>query len=170
MSSSEPTADVANRMSPMAVGTLVVAAVCTTLLIVDAIADSAAGDAWPLPREIGAMFRVGASVGWVVFVLARVRDGLIDSMNRAHSDTREQEAKNHAETREQIMAVKDEVAAARKQGEQLRDLFNALALHIDAFGETKETDGRIAAMRDIAPKTNGVAPPRPLRPAGPVSN
>jgi hypothetical protein len=163
MSSSEPTADVANRMSPMAVCTLVVAAVCTTLLIVDAIADSAAGDAWPLPREIGAMFRVGASVGWVAFVLARVRDGLIDSMNRAHRETREQVEKNHAETREHIDAVSAEVAAVRES-------HNALIEHVAAYGDAKETDGRIAAVRELAAKTNGATPPRQLRPTGPASN
>jgi hypothetical protein len=163
MSSSEPTTDGTNRMSPMAVSTLVVAAVCTTLLIVDAIAGSAAGEAWPLPREIGAMFRVGASVGWVAFVLARVRDGLIDSMNRAHSDTREQEAKNHAETRDHIDAIKVEVAAVRES-------HNALIEHVAAYGDAKETDGRIATVRELAAKTNGATPPRQLRPTGPASN
>jgi hypothetical protein len=176
MSSSESTTDDAMRMSPMAVSFLVVASVCTPLLIVDAITDAVMGSAWPWLREVGGLFRAGACIGWVLFGLAHVRDGLFVSMNRAHSKTREQVDGNHTETREHIDAVKVEVAAVRDQGSELRELHNALIEHVAAYGDTRETDGRITAMRELAPipvtpheGMNGSGP-RPLRATRPTSN
>jgi hypothetical protein len=168
--SSESTTDDATRMSPMAVCTLVVAAVCTTLLVVEAIASSTVGSAWPWLHEIGSLFRAGACIGWVVFGLAHVRDGLLPAMERAHSETREWVEKSHRETREAIADVKSEVAVVCDQVGELHELFNALTVHVEAYGDGRETDGRIAALRDLAPKTNGATPPRQLRPTGPVSN
>jgi hypothetical protein len=176
MSSSESTTDDAARMSPMAVCTLVVAAVCTTLLVVDAIASSAVGSAWPWLHEIGSLFRAGACVGWVVFGLAHVRDGLLPAMERAHSETRERVEKSHRETRETIAGVKSEVAVVCDQVGELRELFNALTVHVEAYGDGRETDGRIAAMRELTPTPltphegmNGSGP-RTLRATRPASN
>jgi hypothetical protein len=170
MPSSDQSPEPASIMSPMAVTTLVIASVCTTLLIVAAIVDAVVATDLPWLRDIGSLFRAGACVGWVAFVLVRVRDGLLPAMERAHGETRAQVDKNHRETREHVGAVMAEVAVVADRSDQLRELVNALILHIDEFGDAKETDGRIAAMRELASKTNGATHPRPLRPAGPVSH
>jgi hypothetical protein len=168
MSSPEPTTepDDRYRMSAMTVVSLTVATVCITLLIIDALASAAAHPLWS--REIAALFRVGGSVGLVGIVFAHVRDGSMRSMDRAHRETREQVERHHRETREQVAAVKVEVAVVRDQNEQLRELLNALIVHIDGYGENRETDGRIAAISELAAKPiNGAnGKPRPLRSAG----
>jgi hypothetical protein len=89
---------------------------------------------------------------------------------------RERVEKSHRETRETIAGVKSEVAVVCDQVGELRELFNALTVHVEAYGDGRETDGRIAAMRELTPTPltphegmNGSGP-RTLRATRPASN
>jgi uncharacterized membrane protein YciS (DUF1049 family) len=180
---SEPTeATERQTMSLMSVLLLIGAAVCTTLVVVDCIASSTS--AWDLSREVAALFRASSAIAWVVFfatyltdrVLRRIgqaTDRLLHRMEQRHEETCERAEKMHRDTREAIAGVSVEVAVAREQNQELRELVNKFIAHVESYGDSREIDGRIATIREFADRPqdgmNGTVP-RPLRPARPATN